>query len=323
MGDIFRFTILGCSSSGGVPRIGNDWGACDPKEPKNRRRRCSLLVRRIRDNDSDDDAKMQRQAISIVEDGAHHGPRGPERNVPPSLPPGVPPPRIDDPNRERETRVLIDTSPDLREQLLSAGVGVLDAVLYTHEHADHIHGIDDLRGVYFNRGRRRVPCYANARTADILVRSFGYCFSTPPGYDYPPIAELNRIEEFIPVSIEGAGGNITALPVDLEHGRFHSFGFVINGVAYTPDLNGIPEATIPHLEGLKVWIVDALRPGPKPHPTHFILEETLKWIDRLQPERAILTNLHTLMDYRTLKETLPKGVEPAYDGLTIDLPVLT
>ncbi len=325
MGDIFRFTILGCSSSGGVPRIGNDWGVCDPAEPKNRRRRCSLLVRRIRETGPDQTAEHRQQADQpIAEDGAHHGPNGPAAGErPPSLPPGMPPPRVDDPQRERETRVLIDTSPDLREQLLSAGVGVLDAVLYTHEHADHIHGIDDLRGVYFNRGRRRVPCYANDRTANILVNRFGYCFYTPPGSAYPPIAELNRIEEFVPVTIDGAGGAITALPIDLEHGHFHSFGFIINGVAYTPDLNGIPDATIPHLQGLKVWIVDALRPGPKPHPTHFILEETLKWIERLKPERAILTNLHTLMDYRTLKETLPEGVEPAYDGLTIDLPVLS
>ena len=266
-----HFTILGCSSSGGVPRIGNDWGTCDPEEPRNRRRRCSLLVRRRAGTDG-------------------------------------------------ETRVLIDTSPDLREQLIGAGVGDLDAVLYTHEHADHIHGIDDLRGVFFNRGRRRVPVFANDRTANILVNRFGYCFYTPPGSAYPPILDLNRIEEFAPVTLSGSGGEITALPIDLEHGHFHSFGFRIGDLAYTPDLNGIPEVSIPHLEGLEVWIVDALRPGPKPHPTHFILEETLEWIARLKPKRAVLTNLHTLMDYQTLRETLPDGVEPAFDGMEIVLP---
>ena len=271
MGGELRFTILGCSSSGGVPRIGGDWGVCDPSEPRNRRRRCSLLVRRGKTEDA-------------------------------------------------ETRVLIDTSPDLREQLLSAGVGVVDAVLYTHEHADHIHGIDDLRGVYFNRKMKRVPVYANDRTANILVNRFGYCFYTPPGSAYPPILDLHRLEEYQAVTICGAGGEITALPVDLEHGHFHSFGFVIGGLAYMPDLNGIPESTIPFLEGLDVWIIDALRPGPKPHPTHFILEETLEWIERLKPKRAILTNLHVLMDYRTLCETLPEGVEPAYDGMEIVLP---
>jgi len=261
-----HFTMLGCASSGGVPRIGGHWGVCDPGEPKNRRRRCSLLVRRI--------------------------------------------------SGGGETRVLIDTSPDLREQLLMAGVGELDAVLYTHEHADHIHGIDDLRAIYFNMQRRRVPVYANDRTANLLVSRFGYCFYSPPGSAYPPILDLNRIEKFEPLSVDGAGGEIMALPLDLEHGHFHSFGFRIGNVAYTPDLNGIPEETIPHLEGLDVWIVDALRPGPHPHPTHFVLEETLEWIGRLKPKRAILTNMHIAMDYRTLVESLPEGVEPGFDGLT-------
>ena len=264
-----RFTILGCSSSGGVPRIGNEWGACDPAEPRNRRRRCSLLVRR--------------------ETG------------------------------EGRTRVLIDTSPDLREQLLSAGEGELEAVLYTHEHADHIHGIDDLRAVYFNMGFRQVPVYADARTGNILKTRFGYCFQAPPGSSYPPTLTMHRLRAFEPLTIAGPGGDVTALPIDQEHGHFHSLGFRFGDLAYSPDLNGIPEASIPHLENLDVWIVDALRPGPKPHPTHFVLDQTLEWIERLRPKRAILTNLHVAMDYRTLCETLPEGVEPAYDGLEIVL----
>jgi len=265
-----RFTILGCASSGGVPRIGNEWGACDPDEPRNRRLRCSLMVRR------------EAQGC--------------------------------------ETRVLIDTTPDMREQLLAAGVGTLDGVLYTHEHADHIHGIDDLRAVYFNMHRRHVPVYANERTANVLLSRFGYCFQTPPGSGYPPTLKMHRIKPGAPVEICGAGGTIRAHPIGLEHGHFHSLGFRIGNLAYSPDLNGIPESSLPLLQDLDVWIVDALRPGPKPHPTHFILEETLEWIARLKPKRAILTDMHVAMDYATLKGTLPAGVEPGYDGLEIVLP---
>ncbi len=264
-----RFTILGCASSGGVPRIGENWGACDPAEPKNRRRRCSLLVR------------------AGAEDAG--------------------------------TCVLIDTSPDLREQLLSAGAGELDAVLYTHEHADHIHGIDDLRAVYFNRGGRKVPVYAGARTANILKTRFGYCFATPPGSAYPAVLTLHPLRAGRTVAISGRGGEIRATPFALEHGQFGAFGFRIGRLAYTPDLNGVPESSLPFLQGLDVWIVDALRPGPRKHPTHFILEETLEWIGRMRPARAILTNMHIAMDYRTLRETLPENVEPAYDGMEIVL----
>ena len=266
----YVFTILGCSASGGVPRIGNDWGACDPDEPKNRRRRSSMLVRR-------------REGV-------------------------------------KETRVLIDTSPDLREQLLDADVATVDAALITHDHADHIHGIDDLRHVYFNRGAKRVPVHADPRTANVLRTRFGYCFETPPGSDYPAILDLFVYEPYTAIDIEGEGGVIRALPVTLHHGKFPSHGFVINGLGYLPDLNGIPEESLPYLEGLKVLITDALRPGPKPHPTHLTLEESLEWIERLKPERAILTDLHTPMDYATLKATLPADVEPAYDGLTLSLP---
>ncbi len=273
MADVYEFMVLGCSPSGGVPRVGNDWGACDPEEPKNRRRRCALLVRR--------------------------------RNA-----------------AGEETRVVIDTGPDFREQMNAADVGTLDAVLYTHEHADHLHGIDDLRGVYFNRGRERVPVYANARTAQVLQDRFGYCFTTPAGSPYPPILELNLIRANREVVIAGAGGAITALPFELEHGIIRSYGFRIGSLAYTPDLNDIPECSVEALKGLDVWIVDAFRPGGKPHPTHFVLDVTLKWVERLKPRRTILTNMGVLMDYATLRRTLPEGVEPAYDGLTLRLPVV-
>jgi len=259
-------TILGCGSSGGVPRIGNHWGACDPAEPRNRRRRCSVMVERKSDS------------------GA--------------------------------TRVLIDASPDLRDQLLDYGAGVLDGVLFTHEHADHTHGIDELRAVAIN-SRARVPIWANDRTGTMLLGRFGYCFYTPPGSDYPPILRMHRLMVDEPVEIDGHGGPVIARPFELQHGNIRALGFRIGDVAYTPDLNGIPDTSMEALSGLDTWIVDALRPTP--HPSHFSLSETLHWIKRLKPRRAILTNLHIDMDYATLKARLPKGVEPAHDGMRVDI----
>ena len=257
-------TILGCGSSGGVPRIGNSWGTCDPANPKNRRRRCSILV--------------SRKAEAGV------------------------------------TRVLIDTSPDLRDQMLSSGTEALDAVLYTHEHADHTHGIDELRAFYL-RQRHLIPIWADETTASLLVSRFGYCFITAPGSDYPPILSLNRITPGQTVTIAGKGGSISALPFTVHHGNIDALGFRFGDVAYTPDVNGIPEASLPALRDLDLWIVDALRPVP--HPSHFSLPETLSWIERLKPKRAVLTNMHIDLDFSTLTRELPPYVEPAYDGIIL------
>jgi phosphoribosyl 1,2-cyclic phosphate phosphodiesterase len=257
-------TILGCGSSGGVPRIGNYWGQCDPANPKNRRRRCSLLIRQ-------------------------------------STPEG-------------ETCVLIDTSPDLREQMLSQNVAMIDAVLYTHEHADHTHGIDELRAFYITR-RQRMPVWADEVTGTLLTSRFNYCFYTAPGSDYPPILNLNRLVAGTPVEVAGAGGSIKALPFAVHHGNIQALGFRIGKAAYTPDINGVPEASLSALEGLDLWIVDSLRRDP--HPSHFSLAETLEWIARMRPKRAILTNMHIDLDFDTLKAELPAGVEPAYDGLIL------
>lgn len=258
------FTILGCGSSGGVPRVGNDWGQCDPANSKNRRRRCSVLVTK-------------------------DGPEG-------------------------TTRVLIDTSPDMREQMLSASVPGLDAVLYTHEHADHTHGIDELRAFYL-LNRRRVEVWADESTGQMLMGRFAYCFYTAPGSDYPPILQLNRLAAGQPVTITGKGGPVTALPFRVHHGTIDALGFRIGDTAYTPDLNGIPDESLAALDGLDVWVVDALRRTR--HPSHFSLPETLAWIARLKPQRAVLTNLHVDLDYTTLCTELPDGVEPAYDGMKL------
>ncbi len=260
-----RYTILGCGSSGGVPRLGGEWGACDPANPKNTRRRCSMLVEKI--------------------DG------------------------------EKATRVLIDTSPDMRQQLLDAGVGHLDGVIYTHEHADHTHGIDDLRMVVFNRGSR-LPVWANAECTDSLLARFGYAFIQPPGSAYPPILDLQALDG--PTEIDGAAGPIRFEPFTVEHGRIDALGFRIGNLAYLPDAAQIYDPSWKLLKNLKVWVVDALR--YKPHPTHAHLERTLEWIARAKPERAVLTNMHVDLDHDTLDAETPDNVTPAHDGMVIELP---
>ena len=256
------FTILGCGSSMGVPRVALGWGACDPHNPKNRRRRCSLLV----------------------ECAGAHG----------------------------HTCVLVDCTPDLRAQLLDAKVDWLDGVLFTHQHADHTHGIDDLRPLFVHK-RRRVDVYMDAPTSNVLRVRFSYCFSTPPGSEYPPIVNEHRLTPGQPVSINGQGGAIEAIPVLQDHGDIPSLGFRFGNVAYSADIKGLPPQSIAAKNGLDVWIVDALRYNP--HPSHMNLEEALDWIARVKPKRAILTNLHSDLDYAALRAKLPPHVEPAYDGM--------
>jgi phosphoribosyl 1,2-cyclic phosphate phosphodiesterase len=259
-----KVTILGCGTSGGVPRVGNHWGACDPANPKNRRQRCSLLVERA---------------------GAGGG-----------------------------TAILVDTSPDLRQQLLAAGTGWVDGVLYTHDHADHTHGIDDLRQVAFN-GRRRVDVYYDEVTGQQLRSRFAYCFDAPAGSDYPPILRGYGIVAGETVRIGGAGGAIEALPFRQIHGSGETLGFRFGGIAYSPDVNDFPEESLEALQSLDVWIIDALR--PEPHPSHFSVEQALTWIARVKPKRAVLTHMHVDLDYATLARELPHGVEPAYDGMVL------
>jgi phosphoribosyl 1,2-cyclic phosphate phosphodiesterase len=262
-----RVTILGCGSSGGVPRPALGWGACDPDNPKNRRRRCSLLVERLAE--------------------ANGGPR---------------------------TRVLIDTSPDLREQLIDTQVDWLDGIFYTHEHADHTHGIDDLRALFIHK-RRRLDAYVDEATSRMLSQRFGYCFETPPGSSYPPILNEHRITAGTPVEIRGEGGPIAVAPFLQDHGDIPSLGYRFGPVAYSSDLVDLPAESVPALAGLDLWIVDALR--YKPHPSHFSVDQALEWIARIGPKRAILTNMHTDLDYAELKAKLPPHVEPAYDGLSV------
>ncbi len=270
-----KFTILGCGASGGVPRPALGWGACDPNNPKNRRRRTSLLV--------------ERRTMLPREAGEKRG--------------GV-------------TRALVDTSPDLREQLLDAEVDWLDAVLYTHEHADHTHGIDDLRALFMRR-RQRIDVYLDEHSARMMRTRFGYCFESPPGSEYPPIVSERRLTAGQPVTVAGQGGSITVLPFLQDHGDIRSLGFRFGDLAYSCDLRGMPAESAAALADLEVWIVDALR--YRPHPSHFSLADALSWIERLKPRRAILTNLHSDFDYEKLRAELPPHVEPAFDGMTFTL----
>jgi phosphoribosyl 1,2-cyclic phosphate phosphodiesterase len=258
-----RFHILGCGSSGGVPRIGGHWGDCDPANPKNRRRRCSMLVERETDQ-------------------------------------GV-------------TRVLIDTSPDMRDQLIDAGVGALDGVIYTHSHADHVHGVDDLRMVVFNM-RERVNVWADQTTCDALLDRFGYVFIQPEGSSYPPILNLNLLNG--PVRITGLGGEITFTPLKVEHGRIDALGFRIKDLVYLPDVSAMNKAAWDIVSGANCWVLDALRRDP--HPTHSHLEQSLEWIEKSGVPNAVLTNMHIDLDYETVLAETPDHITPAYDGMIIE-----
>jgi len=213
------------------------------------------------------------------------------------------------------TSVLIDTSPDLRSQLLDTGTGRLDGVIFTHAHADHTHGIDDLRMIVFNM-KTRLPVWADGPTQDALLARFGYAFAQPEGSPYPPILDLHTIAG--DVTVDGAGGPITFTPFEVNHGSIDALGFRIAGLAYVPDVAEIPEAAWPLLEGLDIWIVDALR--RKPHPTHAHLARTLEWITRAAPRRAVLTNMHIDLDYATLEAETPDHITPAYDLMQLTLP---
>lgn len=261
-------TILGSGSSGGVPRADGDWGLCDPNDPRNRRSRCSLLVRRTPFED----------------------------------------PRL-------ATTVVVDTSPDFRSQTAAAGARRIDATLYTHDHADQVHGIDDLR-CFAGKMRRRVPCFMDRPTHDSLIKRFDYIFQDQPGY--PAICDAHLIPPHGEAwTVDGPSGEIPILTFDQEHGAIRSVGYRFGPVAYSPDVSALGADALTALSGVEVWIVDALRWTP--HPTHAHVDQALAWIAEVKPRRAVLTNLHVDLDFEALAARLPAGVEPAHDGLRFEV----
>ena len=270
-----RAIILGCGSSGGVPRIGGDWGICDPNEPKNARTRCSILIQKWKGTE--------------------------------------------EPDSDTCTNVLIDTSPDLRIQLLRENIRHIDAVFYTHEHADQSHGIDDLRAIAY-RLRAQIPTYMDAHTKQHVFARFKYCFEMPDGRVHPPILALqDLISDKTVTPISGPGGTITLETLEVSHGPTPSLGFLIDGkIAYSPDVWGVSEDVLHRLSGVGVWIIDALRYSQ--HPTHTHADKTLSWLARAKAKSAVLTNLHIDMDYATLSDELPPIVRPAFDGMRVSPP---
>ncbi len=264
MKNYLKFTILGCGSSGGVPRLGNQWGNCNPLDPKNTRLRCSLLVQ-----------KYGKSGI---------------------------------------TSALIDTSPDMRSQLIKNSVGILDGVIYTHYHADHINGIDDLRMIVLNR-KSRLKVWADNPTKERLTKCFDYVFQQLEGSSYPAILEMNLIKQR--TTISGPGGDIVFEAIKVNHGNIDALGFKIGNVAYVPDVLEFYEGSKPLLENLKYLIIDALR--YRPHSSHAHVSKSLAWIDEFKPKHAILTNMHNDLDYSTLNADTPDNVSPAFDGLSFKI----
>jgi phosphoribosyl 1,2-cyclic phosphate phosphodiesterase len=253
-----KITMLGCGPSTGIPAIGGVWGACDPADPRNRRRRASLLV------------------------------------------------------ESRGKVILVDTGPDMRAQLLDAEVTRLDAVILTHAHADHLHGIDDLRSI--NRLiKKPIPLYTDAASLTEMRRRFDYIFELPPAAD--PFYKPSLDPHIIDGPFVAAG--LPVVPFVQDHGYSLTLGLRIGAFGYSTDVTELDDAAFAALAGIELWIVDCLR--YEPHPTHSHLEKTLGWIDRVRPRRAVLTHMDRQLDYRELAAQLPPGIEPGQDGLILEV----
>lgn len=270
MQEPLTLTLMGTGSSGGVPRVGNQWGNCDPAEPRNRRRRCSLLIEKARQSSNSSNSK---------------------------------------------TTIVVDTGADFREQILSANVKSIDGVLLTHSHADHIFGLDDLRQMALLL-KRPIDVWMDQATRSQVMAAFAYCFHQAKGSSYPSFCTEQALEPHSLITINGPAGDIQVTTLIAEHGDIQALGVKVGAAVYLPDMKRIINTdSLALLKDVKVLIVDALR--YKSHPSHMNLDECLAFIEAVAPERTILTNMHTDLDYQTLQAELPDGVEPGYDGLSI------
>ena len=251
-----KFTILGCGSSIGIPRIDGYFGKCDPKNKKNIRSRCSALI------------------------------------------------------RSKNLNILIDTSPDLKAQLLKNKVKNIDKVFYTHAHADQTHGINELR-VFSLKNNKRIPTYADNATKKILKKTFYYCFKDYK--NYPSILKSKNLKKLH--SFKDLNEKISIKPIMVTHGSIKSICYIINKkCAYVPDVNKIDSKSLKFLKNLNYFVVDCLRYSK--HPTHFNLNEVLELVNKIKPKKAILTNLSNQIDYNKIKKKLPRNIIPAHDGLS-------
>lgn len=265
----YKFTILGCGSSPGVPRSTGDWGACDPKNYKNKRKRPAFLIERFQ-------------------------------------------------NKNEKTTIVIDTGPDFREQMIFSEVKKIDAVLYTHPHADHTHGIDDLRSFCLDQ-KKKIDIYSDEKTLNHLSKVFSYCFETPAGSSYPPLFNRHKIRAYEKFWIKGSGGDVEILPIEQQHGSILSLGYKIGQVAYCTDVSNFSKESLEQLKNIDILILDCLQ--YKDHPSHLSLEKALNYIEKIAPRRVILTHMHIALDYDTLQKETPNYVEPAYDGLTFTISI--
>ena len=280
MHESLTLTLMGTGSSGGVPRVGNVWGNCDPNEPRNRRRRCSLLIESENLNAGQSESDAMDSTVS-------------------------------------KTTVVIDTGADLREQLLTNNVRSIEGVVLTHSHADHIFGLDDLRQMAINL-RRPIDVWIDDTTRTQVMAAFGYCFHQAPGSSYPSFCTERSLVPFTPFKVDGPGGTIHINTLTAEHGDINALGVRVGNAVYLPDMKRITDPkSLELLADIDVLIVDALRYNV--HPSHMNLDESLDFINTVKPKRAILTNMHGDMDYQQVKSSLPDSVEPGYDGLQIRL----
>ena len=254
-----KFTILGCGTSFGVPRIDGYFGKCNRRNKKNYRMRCSALI------------------------------------------------------STKNLNFLIDTSPDIKTQLLNLKVKKINRVFYTHSHADQTHGINELRAFYL-KNKKKITIHADKYTKNYLVKSFEYCFKSK--YLYPAILEIKKLKKIH--TFKDKKKIIIIRSIKVQHGSIKSNCYIVNNkCAYAPDVSRIYTKDVKYFKNIEYLIIDCLR--YKEHPSHFNLNDVLNFVKLTKPKKTILTNLNSDIDYNEIKKKIPKNIIPAYDGLSFSI----